>query len=134
MLWLSLIGIAIMTTIVSCKVQPKHETRSEQKSTVWESSSFFPYYIISMHEQHNSLGDKCYWLIYDDIDSGFDNEVISMDEYTYHIIYDIWKVSMKADRYCVNEHNANLLNLLDKYQPVIYNDNGTAIIRLNGEW
>ena len=80
MLWLSLIGVAMMTTIVSCKVQSQQEDK--QDSLIWESASFFPYYIITMKESHNSLGESCYWLIYDDLDAGFDNEVVSMDEET----------------------------------------------------
>ena len=133
MLWLSLIGVAMMTTIVSCKVQSQHETQQEDKqdSLVWESASFFPYYIITMKESHNSLGESCYWLIYDDLDAGFDNEVISMDEETYHIIHDIWKTSMRCNSYCANQYNADLLRMMEDYEPIIYNNNGTAVILLS---
>lgn len=133
MLWLSLIGVAMMTTIVSCKVQSQHETQQEDKqdSLVWESASFFPYYIITMKESHNSLGESCYWLIYDDLDAGFDNEVVSMDEETYHIIHDMWKTSMRCNSYCANQYNADLLRMMEDYEPIIYNNNGTAVILLS---
>ena len=133
MLWLSLIGVAMMTTIVSCKVETQHETEQEDKqdSLVWESASFFPYYIITMKESHNSLGESCYWLIYDDLDAGFDNEVVSMDEETYHIIHDMWKTSMRCNSYCANQYNADLLRMIEYYEPIIYNNNGTAVILLS---
>ena len=133
MLWLSLIGVAMMTTIVSCKVQSQHETQQEDKqdSLVWESASFFPYYIITMKESHNSLGESCYWLIYDDLDAGFDNEVVSMDEETYHIIHDMWKTSMRCNSYCANQYNADLLRMMEDYEPIIYNNNGTAVLLLS---
>lgn len=133
MLWLSLIGVAMMTTIVSCKVESQHETQQEDKqdSLVWESASFFPYYIITMKESHNSLGESCYWLIYDDLDAGFDNEVVSMDEETYHIIHDMWKTSMRCNSYCANQYNADLLRMIEYYEPIIYNNNGTAVILLS---
>ena len=113
MLWLSLIGVTMMTTIVSCKVQSQHETQQEDKqdNLVWESASFFPYYIITMKESHNSLGEYCYWLIYDDLDAGFDNEVVSMDEETYHIIHDMWKTSMRCNSHYANQYNADLLRM-----------------------
>lgn len=132
MLWLSLIGIAMMTTIVSCKVQ-QHETQQEDKqdSLIWESASFFPYYIITMKESHNSLGESCYWLIYDDLDAGFDNEVVSMDEETYHIIHDMWKTSMRCNSHYANQYNAYLLRMMEDYEPIIYNNNGTAVLLLS---
>lgn len=133
MLWLSLIGVTMMTTIVSCKVQSQHETQQEDKqdSLVWENASFFPYYIITMKESHNSLGESCYWLIYDDLDAGFDNEIISMDEETYHIIHDMWKTSMKCNSHCANQYNAELLKMMEDYEPIIYNNNSTAVLLLN---
>lgn len=133
MLWLSLIGVTMMTTIVSCKVQSQHETQQEDKqdSLVWESASFFPYYIITMKESHNSLGESCYWLIYDDLDAGFDNEVVSMDEETYHIIHDMWKTSMRCNSYCANQYNADLLRMMEDHEPIIYNNNGTAVLLLS---
>lgn len=129
MLWLSLIGVIMMTTIVSCKVQSQQEDK--QDNLVWESASFFPYYIITMKESHNSLGESCYWLIYDDLDAGFDNEVVSMDEETYHIIHDMWKTSMRCNSYCANQYNADLLRMMEDHEPIIYNNNGTAVILLS---
>lgn len=133
MLWLSLIGVTMMTTIVSCKVQSQHETQQEDKqdSLVWESASFFPYYIITMKESHNSLGESCYWLIYDDLDAGFDNEVVSMDEETYHIIHDMWKTSMRCNSHYANQYNADLLRTMEAHEPIIYNNNGTAVLLLS---
>lgn len=134
MLWLSLIGVTMMTTIVSCKVQSQHETQQEDKqpdSLVWESASFFPYYIITMKESHNSMGESCYWLIYDDLDAGFDNEIVSMDEETYHIVHDIWATSIKCNHYCANQYNAELLKMMEDYEPIIYNNNGTAVLLLS---
>ena len=128
-LWLSLIGVAIMTTIVSYKVQPQQEDK--QDSLIWESASFFPYYIITMKESHNSLGESCYWLIYDDPDAGFDNEVVSMDEETYHIIHDRWKTSMRCNSHCANQYNADLLRMMEDYEPIICNNNGTAVLLLS---
>lgn len=134
MLWLSLIGVTMMTTIVSCKVQSQHETQLEDKqdSLVWESASFFPYYIITMKESHNSLGESCYWLIYDDLDAGFDNEVVSMDEETYHIIHDMWRTFMRYNKY-TNDllRMPDLLRMMEDYEPIIYNNNGTAVILLS---
>lgn len=129
MLWLSLIGVAIMTTIVSCKVQSQQEDK--QDSLIWESASFFPYYIITMKESHNSLGESCYWLIYDDLDAGFDNEVVSMDEETYHIIHNMWKTSMRCNSHYANQYNADLLRTMEDYEPIIYNNNGTAVLLLS---
>lgn len=133
MLWLSLIGVTMMTAIVSCKVQSQHETQQEDKqdSLVWESASFFPYYIITMKESHNSLGESCYWLIYDDLDAGFDNKIVSMDEETYHIIHDMWKTSMRCNSYCANQYNTELLKMMEDYEPIIYNNNGTAVLLLS---
>ena len=130
MLWLSLIGVAMMTTIVSCKVQSQQEDK--QDSLVWESASFFPYYIITMKESHNSLGESCYWLIYDDLDAGFDNEVVSMDEETYHIIHDMWRTFMRYNKY-TNDllRMPDLLRMMEDYEPIIYNNNGTAVILLS---
>ena len=125
MLWLSLIGVAIMTTIVSCKVESQHETQQ------WKSASFSPYYIITIKESHNSLGESCYWLIYDDLDAGFDNEVVSMDEETYHIIHDMWKISMRCNSHYANQYNADLLRMMKDYEPIIYNNNGTAVLLLS---
>ena len=135
MLWLSLIGVAMMTTIVSCKVESQHDTQQEDKqdSLIWESTSFFPYYIITMKESHNSLGESSYWLIYDDHDAGFDNEVVSMDEETYHIIHDMWKTSMRCNSHCANQYNADLLRTMEDYEPIIYSNNGTAVLLLNGK-
>lgn len=134
MLWLSLIGVTMMATIVSCKVQSQHETRQEDKqdSLVWESVSFFPYYIITMKESHNSLGESCYWLIYDDLDAGFDNEIVSMDEETYHIIHDMWRTFMRYNKY-TNDllRMPDLLRMMEDYEPIIYNNNGTAVILLS---
>lgn len=137
MLWMSVIAVTMMTiTVLSCTTKAtSSDVQSEDslnvEDTTWESASFFPYYITSMHEQSNSLGEECYWLVYDDIDAGFENKVISMDKETFHIIHNMWRESMKANRYCVNEHNANLLRLMDKYQPCIYNDNGTTVLLLS---
>lgn len=130
MLWLSLIGVAMMTTIVSCKVQSQQEDK--QDNLVWESASFFPYYIITMKESHNSLGESCYWLIYDDLDAGFDNEVVSMDEKTYHIIHDMWRTFMRYNKY-TNDllRMPDLLRMMEDYEPIIYNNNGTAVILLS---
>ncbi len=130
MLWLSLIGVAMMTTIVSCKVQSQQEDK--QDSLVWESASFFPYYIITMKESHNSLGESCYWLIYDDLDAGFDNEVVSMDEETYHIIHDMWRTFMRYNKY-TNDllRMPDLLRMMEDYEPIIYNNNGTAVLLLS---
>lgn len=133
-LWLSLIGVTMMTTIVSCKVKSQHDTQQEDKqdSLVWESASFFPYYIITMKESHNSLGESCYWLIYDDLDAGFDNEVVSMDEETYHIIHDMWRTFMRYNKY-TNDllRMPDLLRMMEDYEPIIYNNNGTAVILLS---
>lgn len=129
MLWLSLIGVAMMATIVSCKVQSRQE--GKQDSLLWESASFFPYYIITMKESHNSLGESCYWLIYDDLDAGFDNEVVSMDEETYHIIHDMWRTSMRCNSHYANQYNVNLLRMMEDYEPIIYNNNGTAVLLLS---
>lgn len=129
MLWLSLIGVAMMTTIVSCKVQSQQEDK--QDNLVWESASFFPYYIITMKESHNSLGESCYWLIYDDLDAGFDNEVVSMDEETYHIIHNMWRTSMRCNSHYANQNNAELLKMMEDYEPIIYNNNGTAVLLLS---
>lgn len=130
MLWLSLIGVAMMTTIVSCKVQSQQEDK--QDNLVWESASFFPYYIITMKESHNSLGESCYWLIYDDLDAGFDNKVVSMDEETYHIIHDMWRTFMRYNKY-TNDllRMPDLLRMMEDYEPIIYNNNGTAVILLS---
>lgn len=130
MLWLSLIGVAMMTTIVSCKIQSQQEDK--QDSLVWESASFFPYYIITMKESHNSLGESCYWLIYDDLDAGFDNEVVSMDEKTYHIIHDMWRTFMRYNKY-TNDllRMPDLLRMMEDYEPIIYNNNGTAVLLLS---
>lgn len=130
MLWLSLIGVAMMTTIVSCKVQSQQEDK--QDNLIWESASFFPYYIITMKESHNSLGESCYWLIYDDLDAGFDNEVVSMDEETYHIIHDMWRTFMRYNKY-TNDllRMPDLLRMMEDYEPIIYNNNGTAVILLS---
>lgn len=133
MLWLSLIGVTMMTTIVSCKAQ-QYETQQEDKqdSLVWESASFFPYYIITMKESHNSLGESCYWLIYDDLDAGFDNEVVSMDEETYHIIHDMWRTFMRYNKY-TNDllRMPDLLRMMEDYEPIIYNNNDTAVLLLS---
>ena len=105
--------------------------QSEPTSLVWESASFFPYYIITMKESHNSLGESCYWLIYDDLDAGFDNEVVSMDEETYHIIHDMWKTSMRCNSHYANQYSADLLRMMEDYEPIIYNNNGTAVLLLS---
>lgn len=132
MLWLSLISVAIMMTIVSCKVNSKHETQQKTNSDiVWENASFFPYYIITMEKAENSQNETCYWLIYDDIDAGFDHEVVSMDEETYNIIEHMWSISKKCDRYCVNQYNAELLQMMEDYEPIIYNHGGTAVLLLS---
>lgn len=133
MLWLTLIGVTMMTTIVSCKVNSKHETQQEdnQDNSAWESASFFPYYIISIEKAENSQNEICYWLIYDDIDAGFDNEIVSMDEQTYDIIKHMWSISKKCDKYCVNQYNAELLQMMEDYEPIIYNNEGTAILLLS---
>ena len=137
MLWLSLIGVAMMTiTVLSCTTKAtSSDVQSEDSLNVedaaWESASFFPYYITSMNEQTNSLGEVCYWMVYDDIDAGFENTIVSMDKETFQVIQEIWKESLMANRYCVNEHNASMLRLLDEYQPVIYNNKGTVIILLS---
>lgn len=135
MLWLSLIGVAMMTTIVSCKVESQHETQQEDKqdSLVWESTPFFPCYIITMKESRNSLGESCYWLIYNDLNAGFDNEVVSMDEETYHIIHDMWKISMRCNSHYANQYNADLLRMMEDYEPIIHNNNGTAVLLLSDE-
>lgn len=133
MLWLSLIGVTMMTTIVSCKVKSQHDTQQEDKqdSLVWESASFFPYCIITMKESHNSMGESCYWLIYDDLDAGFDNEIVSMDEETYHIIHDMWRTSMRCSSHYANQYNADLLRMIEDYEPIIYNNNGAAVLLLS---
>ena len=84
-----------------------------------------------MKESHNSLGESCYWLIYDDPDAGFDNEVVSMDEETYHIIHDMWKISMRCNSHYANQYNAYLLRTMEDYEPIIYNNNGTAVLLLS---
>lgn len=138
MLWLTLIGVTMMTTIVSCKVQSVHETQQgdaqdsiSQDSTSWETASFFPYYIVEMSESVNSLGHKCYWLIYDDPDANFFNEVVSMDEETFHIVLEIWNESANANRIKANKHNHRLLELLDEHEPYILNSNGSAVLILS---
>lgn len=139
MLWVSLIGVAMMTITVSCAVKTSNKDKIiiandgslNADNSEWESASFFPYYITSMNEQTNSLGEVCYWMVYDDIDAGFENTIVSMDKETFQVIQEIWKESLMANRYCVNEHNASMLRLLDEYQPVIYNNKGTVIILLS---
>ena len=139
MLWLSLIGVAMMTITVSCAVKTSNKDKIiiandgslNTDNTEWESASFFPYYIITMKESHNSLGESCYWLIYDDLDAGFDNEVISMDEETYHIIHDMWKTSMRCNSHDADQYNAKLLKMMEDYEPIIYNNNGTTVILLS---
>ena len=85
-----------------------------------------------MKESHNSLGESCYWLIYDDLDAGFDNEVVSMDEETYHIIHDMWRTFMRYNKY-TNDllRMPDLLRTMEDYEPIIYNNNGTAVILLS---
>lgn len=139
MLWLSLTGVTMMTITVSCAVKTSNKDKIiiandgslNTDNTEWESASFFPYYIITMKESHNSLGESCCWLIYDDLDAGFDNEVVSMDEETYHIIHNMWKTSMRCNSYCANQYNADLLRMMEDYEPIIYNNNGTAVLLLS---
>ena len=84
-----------------------------------------------MKESHNSMGESCYWLIYDDLDAGFDNEIVSMDEETYHIVHDMWRTSMRCSSHYANQYNAELLKMMEDYEPIIYNNNGTAVLLLS---
>ena len=140
MLWLSLIGVTMMTITVSCAVKTSNKDKItiaddgslNTDNTEWESASFFPYYIITMKESHNNLGESCYWLIYDDLDAGFDNEVVSMDEETYHIIHDMWKTYMGYSQYTDDLlRMPDLLRMMEDYEPIIYNNNGTAVLLLS---
>lgn len=137
MLWLSLIGVAMMTiTVLSCTTKATNSDVQKEDSLnveddAWESASFFPYYISFMTSRENSLGDSCYWMVYNDIDAGFDNAIISMDEETFTIIKEMWDISVKCDHYCANQYNAQLLKMMDEYDPVIYNDKGTAVLLLS---
>ena len=139
-LWLSLIGVAMMTITVSCAVKTRNKDKIiiandgslNADNSEWESASFFPYYIITMKESHNSLGESCYWLIYDDLDAGFDNEVLSMDEETYHIIHNMLRTLMRYNKYTIDLlRMPDLLRMMEDYEPIIYNNNGTAVILLS---
>lgn len=137
MLWMTVIAVTMMTiTVLSCttkatKCDVQNEDSPNVEDATWESASFFPYYITSMTSSENSSGDSCYWMIYDDIDAGFDNKVISMDRETFLIIKEMWDISVKCDHYCVNQYNAQLLKMMEEYDPVIYNDKGTTVLLLS---
>lgn len=137
MLWMSVIAVTMMTmTVLSCvnKTTNNNDVQVEDSLNVdctWESASFFPYYISFMTSRENSLGDSCYWMVYNDIDAGFDNAIISMDRETFTIIKEMWDISVKCDHYCANQYNAQLLKMMDEYDPVIYNDKGTAVLLLS---
>lgn len=119
MLWLTLIGVAIMTTIVSCSMNTKNTSSSEENIT-WDMAEFYPEYVLELSESINSKGEYCYWLIYDDIDAGFEYEVISMDEETFNIIKSI--TFLKGEE---------LDKALDEYEPMIHNNNGDYILLLS---
>lgn len=120
-LWLSLIGVAIMTTIVSCTMIDKNKDLSQSSDSItWDKAEFYPEYVIQLSESINSVGECCYWMIYDDIDAGFDNEVVSMDEITFRIIKGI--IMLKGD---------NLKAALDKYEPMIYYNFGACVLLLS---
>lgn len=118
-LWLTLISVAIMTTIVSCSMTKK-DVSSLEDSITWDMAEFYPDYVLELSESINSKGECCYWIIYDDIDAGFDNEVISMDEETFNIIKSI--TFLKAEE---------LDKALDEYEPMIHNNNGDYILLLS---
>lgn len=120
-LWLSLIGVAIMTTIVSCAMVDRNKDLSQVSDiTNWDKAEFYPSQIVDMYHATNSKGEACYWLIYDDIDAGFDNEIISMDEVTFHIIKDIWTSDKESQKH-----------LITVYNPMICYNHGTNILMVN---
>lgn len=138
MLWMTVIAVTMMTiTVLSCttkatKCDVQNEDSLNVEDATWESASFFPYYISFMTSSENSSGDSCYWMIYDDLDAGFDNEVVSMDEETYHIIHDMWRTFMRYNKY-TNDllRMPDLLRMMEDYEPIIYNNNGTAVLLLS---
>lgn len=120
MLWLTLIGIAIMTTIVSCTMIDRNKDLSQSSDSItWDKAEFYPEYVVQLSESINSIGECCYWMIYDDIDAGFDNEVVSMDERTFHIIKNI--IMLKGD---------DLKAALDEYEPMIHYNSGACVLLL----
>lgn len=121
MLWLTLISVATMTIIVSCTMIDRNKNLSAtDKVITWDKAEFYPEYVIQMSESINSVGECCYWMIYDDIDAGFDNEVVSMDEVTFRIIKGI--IMLKGD---------NLKAALDEYEPMIYYNFGACVLLLS---
>lgn len=120
-LWLTLISVAIMTAIVSCTIIDRNKNlASTDASITWDKAEFYPEYVVQISESINSKGECCYWIIYDDIDAGFDNEVISMDEETFNIIKSI--TFLKGEE---------LDKALDEYEPMIHNNNGDYILLLS---
>lgn len=122
MLLLSFIGIVIMSLVVACKVKTTKEVLTIDTTITWETASFYPQYIIEMTEAISSIGDTCYWLIYDDLDAGFDNEIISMDKETY----------LKASQLWTSRYKQEINSLLDEWDLTIYNDNGICVL-LSGD-
>lgn len=119
MLWLTLIGVAIMT-IVSCTMIDRNKDLSQSSDSItWDKAEFYPEYVVQLSESINSIGECCYWMIYDDIDAGFDNEVVSMDERTFHIIKNI--IMLKGD---------DLKAALDVYEPMIHYNSGACVLLL----
>lgn len=120
MLWLTLIGVTMMSTIVSCTIDRNKNLASTDASITWDKAEFYPEYVVQISESINSKGEYCYWIIYDDIDAGFDNEVISMDEETFNIIKSI--TFLKGEE---------LDKALNEYEPMIHYNFGACVLLVN---
>lgn len=132
---ISCLLIATVVTIYSSCINSAYKKKDLNSTLVpnegyedWDYCGFYINNVIDTKVSTTANGDEVYWMIYDDIDAGFDNKIISMDEETFilllealDVLQDVEPYSKKWNEICdeyefiiLYKGNTNILIAIDK--------------------
>lgn len=90
----------------------------------WNYCGFYINNVIDTNMSTTTDGNRVYWMIYDDIDTGFDNEIVSMDEKTFTILLEALDAIQDVEPY-----NQRWKEICDEYEFVIlYKDKTNTLV------
>lgn len=130
----ALISCLLITTVVtmcsSCMDKDVYKEKDLDGTLVpnedyegWDYCGFYINNVIDTKMSTTVNGDGVYWMIYDDIDAGFDNEIVSMDEETFTLLLEALDAIQDVEPY-----SQEWKEICDEYEFVILYKGKTNIL------
>lgn len=133
-IWLIMIIVSCIGTITVCTSCIGEKDLSEKKDLEgtltsndayegWEYCNFYINYVVETKMSIDSDEIKHHWIVYDNIDAGFDNAVISMDEGTFTLLLEALDALQDVELY-----SQEWKEISDRYEFVILYKDKTNIL------